>query len=60
MMNVFVALENLHKVGYTHNDIKPSNIMMDKLGNAILIDLGCATKFITCSNKHIEAPQTNI
>ena len=60
MNNVFQALENLHLVGYTHNDIKPDNIMMDTDAKATLIDLGCTTKFITSEKKHIEAPQTNI
>ena len=29
MKDVFGALENLHLVGYVHNDLKPSNIMID-------------------------------
>ena len=29
MSDVFAALENLHTVRYTHNDINPNNIMID-------------------------------
>ena len=40
MMDVFNALEVLHKQGYTHNDIKTDNIMLDSGHNAVLVDLG--------------------
>ena len=39
------ALYILHSVGYTHNDIKPSNIMIDSNYNVTLIDLGFTTTF---------------
>jgi len=54
MSGVFAALENLHAVGYTHNDIKPNNIMIDEDVNAILIDLGAATKFITSKQHKVQ------
>ncbi|KAJ5900020.1 hypothetical protein N7495_004764 [Penicillium taxi] len=33
------ALESMHESGRTHLDIKPSNILLDARGNAILIDI---------------------
>ena len=43
MSQMFEALEILHQVGYTHNDIKPGNIMLDDNLNMILIDIGFTT-----------------
>ncbi|EED22522.1 conserved hypothetical protein [Talaromyces stipitatus ATCC 10500] len=34
------ALRELHKSGLAHMDIKPSNIVLDKENNAVIIDLG--------------------
>lgn len=42
MMQIGRALESLHKVGRTHMDVKPSNVVLDSKGNAILIDIGSA------------------
>ena len=36
------ALGALHRVGVVHGDIKPSNIMLKRTGNAKLIDIGSA------------------
>ncbi|KAJ5735802.1 protein kinase domain-containing protein [Penicillium malachiteum] len=33
------ALDTIHRAGKTHMDLKPSNIVLDKDGNAILIDI---------------------
>lgn len=38
----------LHGRGFIHNDIKPSNIVMDSDGRAVLTDLGAVTK--SCSS----------
>ena len=46
MTQVIKGLRNLHKVGYVHNDIKAENIMLDFDYNVIIIDFGCATKYI--------------
>jgi serine/threonine protein kinase len=52
------ALQALHLVGFTHNDVKPSNIMIDFAKDdqvkATLIDFGFAKKFVDSKNNHIE------
>ncbi len=37
---ILCAVECLHQVGYTHNDIKPENIMLDWEFNIKLVDFG--------------------
>lgn len=43
MRRVLRALESLHDLGFVHCDVKPSNIMIDRLGYVRLIDYGRAT-----------------
>lgn len=38
------GIEELHHAGFLHSDIKPSNIMIDRLGNIKLIDYGRAVR----------------
>lgn len=45
MRQVLCALEYVHSQGVLHLDIKPSNIMVDKAGKAILIDFGASKLF---------------
>ena len=42
MRRVLRALETLHDLGFVHSDVKPSNIMIDRLGYVKLIDYGRA------------------
>ena len=58
MSQMFQALEILHSIGYNHNDIKPSNIMIDSSFNATLIDFGFTTKFMGPKNVHLECSET--
>lgn len=44
-MCVLSALEALHKQHLAHCDVKPSNIMLNADGTAVLIDLGAVTEF---------------
>ncbi|MCS6770888.1 MAG: serine/threonine protein kinase [Kiritimatiellae bacterium] len=42
MRRVLRGLETLHDLGFVHCDVKPSNIMIDRLGYVKLIDYGRA------------------
>ena len=53
---MITAIETLHKTGYTHNDLKPDNIMLDIQNtqiHAVLIDFGFTDKYMNGS-KHIK------
>ena len=39
---ILEALESIHKKGLWHLDLKPANIMVDKMGNIKLIDFGAS------------------
>jgi len=42
MRQILRGLETLHEMGFVHSDVKPANIMIDRLGNVKLIDFGRA------------------
>jgi serine/threonine-protein kinase len=42
LRDCLVALSALHREGIVHGDVKPSNIMLKRTGNAKLIDIGAA------------------
>ena len=39
-------IDNIHKRGFIHRDVKPDNIMFDDNDNLYLIDFGCATRYV--------------
>jgi serine/threonine-protein kinase len=55
------GLSEAHRMGVVHRDLKPSNIMVDKNGNAKIMDFGIAqslkTKGITGSDIVIGTPE---
>jgi serine/threonine protein kinase/Tfp pilus assembly protein PilF len=55
------GLAEAHKLGVVHRDLKPSNIMIDKEGNARIMDFGIArsleAKSITAAGKTIGTPK---
>ncbi len=42
MRQILRGLETLHEMGYVHSDVKPANIMIDRLGYVKLVDYGRA------------------
>jgi serine/threonine-protein kinase len=42
LRDVLAALAALHREGIVHGDVKPSNIMLKRTGNAKLVDIGSA------------------
>lgn len=42
--NAIKAMVSLHKAGYTHGDLHQGNVMIDKEGNAALIDAAAVNK----------------
>ncbi|MGB6042368.1 MAG: serine/threonine-protein kinase [Pirellulales bacterium] len=42
LRDVLAALAALHREGIVHGDIKPSNIMLKRTGNAKIVDMGSA------------------
>lgn len=46
------ALDALNRQGWSHNDLKPSNIFVSSTGHVTLIDFGFASKNIVSFNKN--------
>lgn len=44
MRQILRGLETLHEMGFVHCDVKPANVMIDRLGYVKLIDLGRAVR----------------
>ena len=48
-------IEKMHQLGYTHNDIKPGNMVLSREDSTrfMLIDFGLAKKFRDSEGKHL-------
>ncbi|NCC50337.1 MAG: serine/threonine protein kinase [Spartobacteria bacterium] len=44
MRQILRGLETLHETGFVHSDVKPANVMVDRLGYVKMIDYGRAVK----------------
>ena len=49
------GLEEVHRAGYVHRDVKPGNIMLRADGSAVLLDFGAARQAIGAKSKPITA-----
>ena len=47
------ALEAVHSIGRTYNDLKLDNVIVERSGKATLIDFGLCKKFIDSQGKHV-------
>ncbi|ODV58031.1 serine/threonine-protein kinase orb6 [Ascoidea rubescens DSM 1968] len=45
MAEMILAIEEVHRLGYIHRDIKPDNVLIDNFGHLKLSDFGLATNF---------------
>ena len=47
-MDLVAALLYMHSRGFLHNDLKPSNVLLDEQGRVKLAGLGLARTFADC------------
>jgi len=43
---LFLAVNEIHKLGWIHRDLKPDNILIDKLGHVKIADFGSCAKLV--------------
>lgn len=53
ILPIIAAMKEVHAIGIIHRDIAPDNIMLDKSGNARLIDFGAARYATTTYTKSL-------
>ncbi len=56
LRKILRGLEVLHRTGYIHCDIKPSNVMIDRFGTVKLIDYGRATQVSDPGDQFLASP----
>jgi serine/threonine-protein kinase len=56
LRDALAALSALHREGIVHGDIKPSNLMLKRTGNAKLIDVGAAFELADIPRRRIFSP----
>lgn len=64
LRKILRGLEVLHRLGYVHCDIKPSNIMIDRFGTVKIIDYGRAVLIrspleLTCGSPLYMSPEAH-
>lgn len=50
-IQILEAIQHIHKLGFAHLDLNPTNILIDQNGNLKLSDFGCCQKLSTQNTK---------
>ncbi len=56
LRDCLAGLATMHRAGLVHGDIKPANIMLTRMGNAKLIDIGSAVDLRQTTVRHVWSP----